>query len=136
MDLSKIPSHLQVNKLKNVNEFKKFYDDYIANGVFKKFEYRNYKCEIKRNPQLGSLCGYVYVDSNNLNIDDFVIHGGITYNDNTKIGFDCAHLYDFIPGLFNPFTSLFDCLYRDFKFVEEELCNLIDKIIGEPESIR
>jgi hypothetical protein len=74
------------------------------------FEYRNYRCSIKRHP-LGHLCGYVTIGAEEVKLldeddrEDFQVHGGITYNKENKedgtvtIGFDCAHSSDILPSI-------------------------------------
>lgn len=72
------------------------------------FDYKNYRCCIKRQfHQGGYLCGYVNIPKNliifNEEYLDFDVHGGITWNEITNekhwIGFDCAHHGDFCPTI-------------------------------------
>jgi len=85
-------------------------------------------CIIKRN-SLGSLCGYVKLESwnkfYNSDIDDIPVnvHGGITYSDGGIIGFDCSH-----SGDCNPYTSS-NGTYRDMEYVKRECMNLADQIM-------
>jgi hypothetical protein len=64
-----------------------------------------YKCEVKRNSITLSLCGYVTVPKkhhyyglsyNNVPAN---VHGGLTFSDEGKFGFDCAHAGDLTPGV-------------------------------------
>ena len=85
-----------------------------------KDELTGYPCLILRT-DLGHLCGYVDVSKDHPfyggdynNFGNIYVHGGITFsrlghrfynseeNDSKKIwwfGFDCAHCYDFLPGV-------------------------------------
>lgn len=80
------------------------------------FEIDGFKCLIRRNPDMGHLCGYVLVPKNNpfYNLDIYdeemiklSVHGRVTYSERADslgcekslyaIGFDCAHAWDYIP---------------------------------------
>lgn len=139
------------------------------------FEHLGYKCEIKRN-SIGALCGYIFVtkghpwhgygwkDHGDENCRvDIDVHGGTTYHEadegNTwKIGFDCAHCGDFMPGLEKskkqarnydwgrklermdeelkakfPDLSLFNLTYKNIAFVTKEIesmCEQAEKAKG------
>lgn len=96
-------------------------------------------CRIVRG-RLGQLNGYVGVDAShpwhgldygNLPVD-VDAHGGLTYADRMKdseawwFGFDCAHLYDFVPGLRD---SMFGYeVYRDLHYVREQVRNLASQV--------
>jgi len=88
-------------------------------------------CMIKRN-QLGSLCGYVKLESwnkfYNSDIHDIPVnvHGGITYSDIGTIGFDCSHIGDLRPYMDPKNTH---GVYRDIEFVKSECINLADQIM-------
>ena len=58
-----------------------------------------YKAEVVASP-MGHRCGYVTLptghpcegkDYNDIDVD---VHGGLTYGNGAKFGFDCAHYYD------------------------------------------
>ena len=97
------------------------------------FTSHGYWCEIIRHPTHGSLCGYVYMGKHhpwaNLEYDvDVDVHGGITYNDGKKMGFDCAHAGDFIP-----YTTRFSTrmgiteregVYRNWAYVKGQVEHL------------
>lgn len=96
------------------------------------FVSHGYWCEIQRNPAHGALCGYVYMGAHhpwaNLGYDvDVQVHGGITYNDGKKMGFDCAHALDLIPLIdariahSNPAKGE---VYRNMNFVKHQLNEL------------
>lgn len=99
-------------------------------------EYSGYRCEIQRSVSSGHLCGYVFVpldhpfivkrlaDGRSLFDNPFEVHGGISYlkkssshNDVYIIGFDCAHLGDYIPIMGD---SEWGSIYRSFSYVKRE----------------
>jgi len=78
-----------------------------------------YVCKVRRNA-VGALCGYVripfwhedYKKGERQMEDVYTAHGGITYVGNMEnvfldwwIGFDCAHLGDYAPGLNMPYIK-------------------------------
>ncbi|EIA21386.1 hypothetical protein [Listeria fleischmannii] len=107
-------------------------------GNGKKFKYKGYDCEIKRNESMGHLCGYLELPFQKLSDELLEIpHGGVTYqkandNGNLVIGFDCAHEFDRLPFV----ESQDDCYYTycDMSFVEGELKKMVDYL--EKEGIR
>lgn len=83
-----------------------------------------YRCQIRRNPYLGQLCGYVAIPPTHPAHPDqgagkdaedaLECHGGITWADFERIyddpneplvsnwwqfGFDCGHLWDLVPNI-------------------------------------
>ena len=64
-----------------------------------------YKCEVKRNSITLALCGYVTVPKKHhyygLGYNDVMtnVHGGLTFSNGGRFGFDCAHADDLCPGL-------------------------------------
>jgi hypothetical protein len=68
-----------------------------------RFEVCGYLCEVKRNDHLMHLCGYVTVPfghpAHGKGYDevDLDVHGGLTFSDSGKFGFDCAHAGDYVP---------------------------------------
>ena len=86
----------------------------------------NLRCAIVRT-QSGALCGYVKlpVGFKDFNEESFSVHGGITYNEDGWVGFDCAHSQDFIPG--RPFSSGLSS-YKTIAFVKSELESLCHQI--------
>jgi hypothetical protein len=95
------------------------------------FTEHGYWCEIKRNTELGHLCGYVYMGKHHPLASepepDLAVHGGITYNDGKKMGFDCGHAGDLSP-LMAKYMGLYmgrsNEVYRNMHFVKEQLRNL------------
>ena len=69
------------------------------------FEVFGFKCEAKRHPDLGHLCGYITVGADHpwhaLTYDevDVCVHGGLTFSGKGKFGFDCAHAGDVVPKM-------------------------------------
>ena len=71
-----------------------------------------YRCRLRRNPSLGTWCGYVVIPDDHpwcgLSLDDLSdvrVHGGITYSGDDQykgewvVGFDCGHAFDLVPKL-------------------------------------
>lgn len=95
------------------------------------FVSHGYWCEVKRHSELGHLCGYVYMGAHHPLASeaepDLAVHGGITFNNGTKMGFDCGHAGDMSPfirthfGYSNPGYSE---VYRNMAFVKAQLDNL------------
>jgi hypothetical protein len=90
--------------------------DFIA------FEAFGFKCEVKRHHDMGHLCGYVCLpegyslSGKSYDEIDATVHGGLTYNNNGKIGFDCSHFGDYMPGL----VKILSDMGRPIKFYESE----------------
>lgn len=126
---------------------------------YAEFEYNGIACKIIRM-ELGYLCGYCYLpkdhpwiglDISEINSKTTVeIHGGITYSEDDKIGFDCAHSEDLFPSIEKikskqkrindeldlsmisfkkRFANFFERTYRNFDFVVNECKTLADQII-------
>lgn len=59
--------------------------------------YNNFKLRAVWNPA-GWYCGYVDLPdgktTTNINTDNLTVHGGVTFVNDTTIGFDCAHYND------------------------------------------
>ena len=101
------------------------------------FEAFGFKCEVKRIDSLGHLCGYVVLpedhklygtDYEEIDVD---VHGGLTYSENGKVGFDCAHAGDCIPSIIKTLSDLGMSTdhyngdeYRDMGFVIRETYEL------------
>lgn len=105
-----------------------------------------YYCLIRRHPSLKHLCGYVGVikshpyyekEYHSIEID---VHGGLTFSDFIEeypgywfLGFDCAHLGDFIPsdlGFFQNMNAMIEPrkryeYYRTISYVGKELENMV-----------
>jgi hypothetical protein len=97
------------------------------------FNYKGYACLIKRTP-LGVLNGYVDIPmsiADSLDpgfLERLTVHGGITYSakdddDAHRIGFDCAHAGDLVPGLM---CGTYE--YRNIDYVKKEIEGLVDQI--------
>lgn len=99
------------------------------------FESCGFVCEIRRHPNFGSLCGYVYIPLEHpvaqakIPEDVLNVHGGITYwderNGSFVVGFDCAHVGDLIP---NSELMATGDTYKDIEFVTNELENLAQQL--------
>ena len=57
------------------------------------------------------------------NENNYNVHGGITYNDGKKIGFDAAHYDDW-----NSIITMEGSTYKDVNFMKNEIVKLIDQI--------
>lgn len=115
-----------------------------------KFEHNGFKCLIRRQPELGTLCGYVALppkhpyygmDFDKINVD---VHGGLTFSykgDDTEgwskgywwIGFDCSHAMDFVPYM-ERYNSLKDdryskAIYKNIGYVKNELISLTEQLL-------
>lgn len=74
------------------------------------FVHAGLSCEIRRHHWSGHLCGYVHIpeghpwrgidscDDRSLDDAHKLVHGGLTFADGERIGFDCAHYGDMCPG--------------------------------------
>jgi hypothetical protein len=131
------------NKLLTL-DFYALLDKIMREPNYERFEYKGFKCLMRRNMQFGTWCGYVGIPSDHplfkkkdldeLNLD---VHGGITWSDFLEdendglyyIGFDCAHYLDVIPFMYMhvpTFTN--EGIYRDADYVRQEIRNLVDQI--------
>lgn len=104
-------------------------------------------CLIVRGP-VGALCGYVAVSpghpwhGKHYDGCDADVHGGLTYSDKCAgaichaakpgepddvwwLGFDCAHLGDFIPGIRDRFEAT---TYKDIAYVRRECATLAGQV--------
>lgn len=103
--------------------------------VFKKMEYNGYIYEIIRMKPLLHYCGYVYIPNGNRESNGkfyheskVFCHGGITYYDNQKIGFDTAHFQDLVPKMFFDYSTGYGT-YKDINFCVAECESIIDQLI-------
>jgi hypothetical protein len=84
-------------------------------------------CAIIRHSHLGHLCGYVKMPKGyELSEDDLYsleVHGGITYDKNNWIGFDCAHSGDLAPASKESYG-----VYRNFAYVKAETQRLAEQV--------
>lgn len=122
-------------------------------GNEKDFEYKGYGCHIRRVgvPYSGHLCGYIEIPSGHqihgLDYDaieahydyELPAHCGLTFSEEVKgihwIGFDCAHLGDLCPMYIEDFGN-FRCgtdTYKDMRYVENNIKEIVDFIIKESE---
>lgn len=106
-----------------------------------KWTHKGMLCYIKRNKEIGNLCGYVQIqkdhplsfkDRSNDDVGSLAVHGGITFCgtiDKEKhwwIGFDTAHGGDSYPS---PFGLSPPGTYRDIKYVIAETEKLADQLL-------
>ncbi len=114
---------------------------------FETFEYKDYKCVIRRNMMTGGLCGYVAIPETSKFYeqdlsDKIECHGGLTWQGSLEpelsgyyIGFDCMHFMDY-----SPFTQMMLPIelrrqievhetYRDINYVRSECRSIVDQLI-------
>lgn len=89
------------------------------------------RCFIREDPVVGGWwCGYVVAPFPLEDVYVFDVHGGVTFDaaddeNNTVLGFDCAHCDDFMPGL-SPESEAGQ--YKDLAYVQEECRRLAEQI--------
>lgn len=110
-----------------------------------KFEYLGHTAMVTRYDEYGHLCGYIKKD---FEMTDEVFdaienasHGGITYDKDDWIGFDCNHARDFNLRMFLGFkehgieagieTHMQDETYRTLDYAIETLQNMISAMTVE-----
>lgn len=99
------------------------------------FNSHGFNCELWRHPSMLHWCGYVYLppdhpqwgkDYDELN-HTINVHGGLTYSGKEeefwKVGFDCAHAKDLIPGGFHYKNDI----YRTIEFARLETILLAEQ---------
>lgn len=133
------------------NDLAKNVPEWELEPSLEKFVYTatySYPCMIQRNPSLLHLCGYVGVmknhdlygaDCNDERLDTIDVHGGLTFAGHFPehhpdqiwfFGFDCAHSFDFTPGLIDHkfYPNRYDQEYRNIKYVREQVEHLAAQI--------
>ena len=94
------------------------------------FEAYGFKCQAKRHDYLGHLCGYITVGADHpwhaLSYDevDADVHGGLTYSEGGKHGFDCAHAGDLVPKMNHLANDDSGDTYKGMSYVVGELIKL------------
>lgn len=107
----------------------------MIEGNYKSLELNGFECVIKRNPLLLTLNGYVKIqdDIPDKAIENLDCHGGITYdkrlgyNQEHWIGFDCAQIFDFKPGV-DTLADMRVKVYKDMRYVKKELKRLTKQL--------
>ena len=99
------------------------------NGIME-LKVNGYECVIKRT-DMGYLCGYVFTPKP-VPTGGLAVHGGITTECMSDfgyaIGFDCAHMFDWVPN--NDCYKMPGRTYKNFQFVVEELDLLTRQLEG------
>ena len=103
-------------------------------------------CLMRKN-DLGAWCGYIGISPELLEgveVDDIFVHGGVTYTSHEMpgrgtshqellwIGFDCCHMYDFVPGmaaLAASYPNRVGTFYRNREYVENEIRRMISQLV-------
>lgn len=95
------------------------------------FEVFGFKCQVKRHDTFGHLCGYIEVGADHPwhaltynDLNDVDVHGGLTFSEKGKFGFDCAHAGDLIPKLNHLANNYSGDIYKGMGFVVGELIKL------------
>lgn len=108
-----------------------------VNNIYElKFDYRGIKAKVVRQTKYGYLCGYILVSSDStgemMDDLDIIAHGGITYDREGWLGFDCAHYGDLniemLRLLKDSEISTEYETYKDLSYVIGNLKKMIDKI--------
>jgi hypothetical protein len=119
------------------------------------FEYRGFKCLVRRFMESGVFCGYVGLPEGHeyFEVEDYdnipiKVHGGLTYtghdigDDKTLfyIGFDCDHYMDIAP--FRAFRdlgylelTLYGNTYKDIEYVRGEIKRMVDQLLDEKDDM-
>ena len=120
------------------------------------------RCLVRRNREMGNLCGYVGVPKgsvlygvdydqplcghkshmNHTLVSMVPAHGGLTWAGKFRkdgpwyFGFDCAHYYDFVPYADSllPLARNTNAVYRDMKYVSS-VCRELAGAIAEVEKL-
>ena len=103
------------------------------------FEWTNIlKCHIQRN-SMGSWCGYTTIPKSfpvNFEQDLRInCHGGVTYQSinpdgDLVVGFDCAHFGDCVPKYMEYDFPEKGSVYRDKKYVIDEVNSMVEQILN------
>lgn len=115
---------------------------------------KEYLCEIRRNSELLSLCGYVHILADDPvfseKLNDIHVHGGLTYDEikdgKRIVGFDCAHMRDLVPVIYMIDKDLLNKrftkmgieqfkTYRTVFFVRQELEKLVEQLKSKKKEI-
>lgn len=93
-----------------------------------------YECEVVRVPELGHLCGYVVLPPGHTVVSEDQIgdsdqpHGGVTFfrkvDGSWKVGFDCAHYGDLVPGYGREVIDTAGSSYKGISYVVEHTVRL------------
>ena len=116
----------------------------LGKAYYKAFDYRGYTLRVIRARTYSYLCGYIEMDveeeSNTYNIIDREFHGGITFNRDGMVGFDCNHSDDFNLAFYDMGMKMSDPLlmtppneyqtYKSIGYVEQNLRCTVDAIIA------
>jgi hypothetical protein len=163
-------THSAEMKLKHLG-----YGEWVEEPDLIEFEYKDFECKVlrilHREPYSkeecyfgGYLCGYVKIPENhpsfNKQYNDIEVdcHGGLTYSEKEEnaywIGFDCAHLMDYVPSmeLFRKTNKdllefrkkfpipqeykshpLFKPTYKNVNFCMEECKSIVNQLIEIPD---
>ena len=94
------------------------------------------KAYIWKHPYFGTYCGYVDRSHVKQDLSNLDVHGGVTYEDELLVGFDCNHSYD-LPDpnthyfAYHKATANFpEATFKDIEFVKME-CEKLAKQVND-----
>lgn len=108
----------------------------------KEWEHQGFKLKIVRHVVTGHLCGYLDIPEGHAwygkdfsrGVEGPEMHGGCTFAQEIpdlniwRIGFDCAHYGDAMPGMLrHDFIRLAHGIYRNMEYVTKECESLAEK---------
>lgn len=100
-------------------------EDVKKHGGEQVWNYRDIKLQALR-AEHGAWCGYMFTTMDLPESVEKAAHGGITYGDREKVGFDCAHLGDWVPQFGDIIPQ---GTYRTFEFVKDVCERMADKLL-------
>lgn len=127
-----------------IEEIKKIIDDEnraMTDTQKYTFVYKGYNAQIKRSGEYGYLSGYIKageIKEKQYKELNLIAHGGITFNKNGWVGFECCHsddldLHKYQAIKNNDLDNIFGSImghrtYKDMAFVEGNIKALIDEL--------
>lgn len=105
-------------------------------------QHRGISWSLERKPEMLHWCGYVHIPPGHpwhgksdaeAPLWDVSVHGGITWaaldddGIHWKVGFDCAHAFDLIPGVPGMDRPGLGCTYRDIDYARTEALRLAEQ---------
>lgn len=134
---------VQIDELRTQIDKENAEMEMLGKAYYKAFDYRGYTLRVIRARTYSYLCGYIEMDveeeSNTYNIIDREFHGGITFNRDGMVGFDCNHSDDFNLAFYDMGMKMSDPLlmtppneyqtYKSIGYVEQNLKCTVDMLI-------
>jgi len=129
---------VQSQKLLAEKQYAIYEQDCVTLPKELKFTHNGIDATITRHKLFKHLNGYIDISTLNLTkyqIEqiDLMTHGGITYNSEGTIGFDCSHVGDFMPSSYELSGNFLpNEKYRTSEWVEKHIMYIIDEIPNIP----